>query len=131
MRFEAASAAPQPTLWRLISRPARWHEWAPHIRGANGLGWPEVRVGAVGTVSLLGLVGVPARVTAVEPGRSWSWRVGPFDLDHVAASGELGSRAVIVLRGRGPVGKALAGVYAPAVWALNRNLARVAAAQAT
>ncbi|UJA19556.1 SRPBCC family protein [Thermoleophilia bacterium SCSIO 60948] len=130
MRFEAPSAAPQADLWRLISRPARWHEWAPHIRGANGLGWPEVRAGATGTVSLLGLIGVPARVTSVDPGRGWSWRVGPFDIDHVAASGETGSRAVIVLRGRGAVGKLLASAYAPAVWALNRNLARVAAAQA-
>lgn len=130
MRFEAPSSAARADLWRLISHPARWHEWAPHVRGANGLGWPEVLPGATGTVSLLGLIGVPARITVVEPGHSWSWRVGPFELDHIAETAERGSLSVIELRGRGLLGAALAAAYAPAVWVLNRNLARVADAQA-
>ena len=47
------------TAWALLACPTRWKEWAPHVRGAWGLGWPQVREGAVGAVRLFGVVPVP------------------------------------------------------------------------
>ena len=46
------------------------------MRGAWGLGWPQVREGAVGAVRLFGVVPVPARVSRVNPGESWAWQIG-------------------------------------------------------
>ena len=54
--YRAASTAPAAEAWSLIARPARWHEWAPHVRGAWGLGDPEVELGARGAARLLGAV---------------------------------------------------------------------------
>ena len=46
--FSAASSAPPEAAWRLLARPDEWSLWAPHVRGAWGLGAPEVREGAIG-----------------------------------------------------------------------------------
>ena len=68
--------------WELMSRPQEWSSWAPHVRGAWGLGEGEVRVGARGYARLLGVVPIPATITAVDPGRSWTWEVGPVEMVH-------------------------------------------------
>ncbi|MSX03157.1 MAG: SRPBCC family protein, partial [Actinobacteria bacterium] len=65
-----------------MSRPQEWSSWAPHVRGAWGLGESEVRVGARGYARLLGVVPIPATITAVDPGRSWTWKVGPVEMVH-------------------------------------------------
>ena len=41
--YRARSPARPDAVWALLAQPARWSEWAPHIRGAWGLGAPEVR----------------------------------------------------------------------------------------
>jgi uncharacterized protein YndB with AHSA1/START domain len=120
--YECRSEAPPERVWELLARPDRWSEWAPHVRGARGLGSPEVEAGSRGTVSLLGFVPVPARVTAKEPGRSWTWRVGPVELEHRVAPRGTGSTVTIELRAPLPVRVA----YGPLVALLVRNLARVA-----
>jgi uncharacterized protein YndB with AHSA1/START domain len=121
----AHSPAPPERVWELLARPALWSEWAPHIRGASGLGDPEVEAGARGTVSLLGVVPVPARVTAKEPGRSWTWRVGPMELEHRVTPHRSGSSVAIEMRAPLPVRVA----YGPLVALLVRNLSRVAASR--
>ena len=72
LRYAADSSAPPDAVWSLLSEPARWHEWAPHVRGAIGLGSSEVQAGRRGIVRLAGVVPVPARITAKRPGVSWS-----------------------------------------------------------
>lgn len=81
-RYDASTTASPDDVWPLLARPDRWHEWAWHVRGAWGLGSPEVREGAFGAVRLLGVVPVPVAITAVDPGRSWSWRAGPVVFRH-------------------------------------------------
>jgi hypothetical protein len=76
LTYESSSRSDPATAWALLARSARWPEWAPHLRGAWGLGDPEVREGARGAARLLGVVPVPATITAKDPGRSWTWRVG-------------------------------------------------------
>ena len=81
-----------------------------------------MEAGARGAVLLLGVVPVPARVTAKEPGRSWTWRVGPVELEHRVEPLGTGSTVAIELRAPLPISLA----YGPLVGLLVKNLSRVA-----
>jgi hypothetical protein len=122
VRVQAGSSAGTAVVWSLLARPAQWHRWAPHIRGAWGLGHPEVEAGRRGLVRLLGVVPVPARVVAVQPGTSWTWTVGPMRLKHEVAARVGGSTVIMTLDAPRLVELA----YGPVVGLLNRRLARVA-----
>lgn len=130
-RYCARSNADPVTTWALLARPARWPEWAPHLRGAWGLGTPEVQEGRRGAARLLGVIPVPVRITAVDPGRSWTWRVGAgplaVDMDHVVVplpGG--GSEVAVVLRAPMAAQGALDATYGPVVRRLVLRLAHVA-----
>ena len=127
LRYRAHSDAAPARAWALIARPARWHEWAPHVRGAWGLGEPEVRVGARGAARLLGVVPVPAVVTAKEEGRSWTWRVGPVDMVHAVRPAGGGCDVEVELHAPAPVEALLARTYGPLVRRLVVRLADRAA----
>lgn len=132
LRYEARSAADPATAWSLVSEPARWHEWSPHVRGAWGLGEPEVQRGARGAAKLLGVVPIPARVTAVADGHSWTWAVGFMELDHRVDPAPEGPGSVVGVDIRAaPALEALLKVtYGPVVALLVKNLARVAGQRA-
>ena len=85
---------------------------------------PDVSLTVNGAAArLVGVVPVPAKVVAVDRGRSWTWHVGPMRLEHVVEPE--GDRACrLVFRLRGPIGAVQ--VYGPVVHALMLNLARVA-----
>ncbi|EFQ82577.1 hypothetical protein HMPREF0063_11786 [Aeromicrobium marinum DSM 15272] len=119
----ASSVAPAETLWALVARPDRWSTWAPHVRGAWGLGSPEVEAGRRGAVRLLGVLPVPARIDAVEPGRSWAWIVGPVHLVHAVEPAPGGCVVSMTLDAPAPVEAA----YGPVVALFTRRLAEVAA----
>ena len=123
--FTADSNASPGAVWALLARPAAWAEWAPHIRGAWGLGSPEVRKGALGFVRLLGIVPVPAKITAKDDA-SWTWRVGPMVLVHRVVPHERGCTVAIDLRAPGPLEGALAATYGPVIQLMLDRLARVA-----
>lgn len=126
LTYSATSAAPPAEAWSLLARPGRWQEWAPHIRGAWGLGAPEVEEGARGAARLLGALPVPALVTDKQPGRSWTWRVGPVDLVHRVRPRGSGCEVAIDLSAPAPLEAGLRLTYGPAVQVLVRRLARVA-----
>jgi hypothetical protein len=129
LRYEAEATADPAVLWALLARPDRWHEWAPHLRGAWGLAGAdgEVAPGKTGAVRLLGVVPVPVTITAKDPGRAWSWRVGAvIAMDHKV---EDGRRVAIEIRAPGPVERALAVSYGPVVQALLKRLSRSATAR--
>ena len=113
-----------------MARPARWSEWAPHIRGAWGLGSPEVKAGRRGFVRVAGVLPVPARIVAVDRGRVWAWRVGPALLVHrVEPSPRGGSGCVVAidLTARpAPLEATLAATYGRLVGVLVKRLARAA-----
>ena len=131
LSYQALSAAPVVQVWPYVARPALWSSWAPHRRGAWGLGDPAGEPGAAGAVRLLGIVPVPARILAKDVGAercSWSWRVGPATLHHRVERGPHGGSVVAVdIEAPPPVEAALAVTYGPLVAVLVRNLARVAA----
>ena len=127
LTYESSSRSDPATAWSLVARPGRWPEWAPHLRGAWGLGDPEVRAGARGAARLLGVVPVPATITRTVPGRLWTWRVGPVELDHRVEPRAGGGCVVGVdLRAPAPLEAVLRVTYGPVVSLLVAHLARVA-----
>jgi len=131
LSYEAESAAPPEVAWALVARPHRWKEWAPHVRGAVGLGVPEVEAGRHGVARLLGAIPVPAVVTDKVPGRSWTWRVGPVTLVHRVRPRADGTCVVAVdLTAATALETVLALTYGPVVALLVERLARVAEARA-
>ncbi len=122
--FEERTRATTSAAWALMARPERWPEWAPHVRGAWGLGSPEVEAGRTGAARLMSVVPVPARITAKTPGRDWTWQVGPVRMRHRAEPGLV----AIDLEAPGPLEPAVAALYGPVIrWALRRLVARAAA----
>ena len=127
MRTWTADSEASPTAaWALMSRPEAWPEWAPHVRGAWGLGTPEVRQGAFGAARLLSVIPVPAKITA-KGERSWSWRVGPAELAHRVVTAPGGCLVAIDLRAPAPLEPLLAATYGPVIQNMLDRLARVAA----
>ncbi len=125
--FSVPCSAPPEAAWSLVAEPARWAEWAPHVRGAWGLGAPEVRDGAHGAARLLGVVPVPARIIAKTPGRSWAWRVGPdIVLVHRVQPRAGGCEVAIELTAPGPLEPLLRATYGPVIGVMLRRLARAA-----
>lgn len=127
LRYDAPSSAAPVDAWALIARPGRWSAWAPHVRGAWGLGDPEVVQGARGAARLLGVVPVPAHVTEVVPGRSWTWVVGGVRMVHAVDPAPSGCVVAVELHAAAPVEAVLRRTYGPLVDALVGRLARVAA----
>lgn len=127
LEYAADSTATPDEAWSLICEPARWPEWAPHIRGAWNLGSPEVEEGRVGAARVLGIIPVPAKITSKTDGRQWTWRVGPMLLEHAVHPTPVGSRITMTIRAPGPLEPLLAATYGPVVQLLVRRLARVAA----
>jgi hypothetical protein len=124
--WSADSSAPPPVAWALLSRPEAWPAWSPHVRGAWGLGDGEVRKGAHGAARLLGVVPVPARITASSR-RSWTWQVGLVEMTHrVEAHGDGGCRVTIELRAPGLIERPVATAYGPVIALTLHRLARVA-----
>lgn len=121
LTYESWSAARPEAAWALMARPERWAEWAPHVRGAWGLGEPEVEPGRQGAVRIAGMLPVPARVIDKEPGRRWSWRVGPVTLHHRVEPAGDGCRVAVDLAAPWPLERGLAYTYGPVVaWTVGR-----------
>ena len=126
LTYEARSDAAPEDVWRLMARPALWPRWAPHIRGAWGLGAPEVQVGRRGLVRLLGAPVVPARITEKRTGRLWAWKVGPVTMTHRVSAAGGGSTMAVDISAPPPLEAALRASYGPLVQVLVRRLGRVA-----
>jgi uncharacterized protein YndB with AHSA1/START domain len=118
--------APPERVWALMAKPELWGRWSPHVRGAVGLGSPEVVEGASGHVVLRGGVRLAARITEVVPGESWSWRVGGLHVRHTVRPVGTGSRIEHVVEGSSRPWSIVARAYVPIVGLIARNIARVA-----
>ncbi len=126
---EARSDAGPQEAWALLARPERWHEWAPHVRGAWGLGEPEVEEGLRGYARLFGVLPVPARITEVSAGRSWTWKVGPALMAHRVEPLPGGCLVAVDIEAPGPLEAPLRAFYAPLVERLLDRLATRAASR--
>ncbi|MBA3866538.1 MAG: SRPBCC family protein [Solirubrobacterales bacterium] len=86
--------APPARVWGLLAGPEHWSRWSPYVRGADGLGSPEVTIGSKGHVILRGGVRIAAEITAVTPGESWTWRVGGLTIRHEVLPGPRGGSLI-------------------------------------
>jgi hypothetical protein len=120
------STATPGQLWDLVARPDLWNRWSPHVRGAEGLGSPEVRQGARGKVVLRGGIKVPAEILEVTPGQSWSWQVGGIVVHHIVRPATGGSSLAMPVESKGQLWTPAALAYAPVVDLIARRIARVA-----
>jgi hypothetical protein len=82
LAYAATSTGSPQAAWRLIAEPAQWHRWAAHVRGASGLGKPEVEAGRRGFILLAPGLPVPTRITDKQAGQWRDWHVGPVDMRH-------------------------------------------------
>jgi hypothetical protein len=125
MRTWTADCKASPAAaWALLARPDAWPAWAPHVRGAWGLGSPEVREGAFGAARLLGVVPIPARITGKRAGSSWTWRVGPVELVHRVVERDAGCTVAIDLRAPALLEPVVAAGYGPVIQLMLDRLAR-------
>lgn len=82
--------------------------------------------GARGEVILRGGLRVPAEVTRVEPGHSWSWKVGGMVVDHIVETAGSGSRLAMPVHAESAPWTPAAIAYAPVVNLIARRIVRVA-----
>ena len=111
LRLSASGSLPADEAWQRYTRPARWTEWAPHLREID-YSEPVIRPGTSGRVTGVGGVVAEFQIDAVdEKARTWSWSVrsGPLGVSfdrgvNVAPSGlDQLSTAWLVARGLWPV----------------------------
>jgi hypothetical protein len=131
--WTAESSAPPAVAWELMSRPAEWPAWAPHMRGfwsSPPLGDGQVEAGAWGAARVLGVVPVPVLVTDKRE-RAWTWQFGLTRITHrIERRRPRGCRVAVDLEAPWPLESLLAAAWGP-VFALSlRRLARVAADRA-
>ena len=126
---QAHSAAAPEEAWALLARPGRWHEWAPHVRGAWGLGDPLVEEGRRGFARLFGVVPVPATITEVRDGSSWTWRVGPTLMVHRVEPDPAGCLVAVDIEAPAALEAPLRAFYGPLVERLLARLATRAASR--
>jgi hypothetical protein len=134
LRHFVPSAADPDVAWALLAEPDRWHEWAPHLRGAWGLGEPEVQGSALGAARFLGFVPIPARIDLVEKSherRHWVWKVGPVKIDHEVRRDPEGCTIVMTVHAPAPLEAVIAVTYWPIVKRLVDDLATEAERELT
>ena len=100
--------ATPPRVWEVMSDGARWHEWTPSVTSVQIFDLP-LRVGSRARILQPALPPANFKVTALEPGKSFTWGTGFPGLVYVYAHhsvdpGPLGARATLRLRFAGLLG---------------------------
>ena len=129
--YRAASTGTPAAAWALIAEPRHWSRWAPHIRGAVGLGRPEVQAGRRGAVLVGFGAPVPARISAKTPGREWEWTTGPVQIRHRVEATPEGCEIVMEVSAPGALEPLLGALYGPVIRWVSGRLARLAEAPRT
>lgn len=66
-------AAPAQRVWEVMSDVERWHEWTPSVRGIKRFGKGPLVVGSRAIVRQPRFPPALWKVSAIEPGRSFTW----------------------------------------------------------
>lgn len=83
-----------------------------------------MKAGRLGLVWLLGVTPLPVRILATRPACSWSWRVGPVEIEHEVLARGSGSVISLTIDAGRPLEGALARTYGPIIPLLLARLAR-------
>ena len=102
-------AAPADVVWSVMEDAEHWHEWTPSVRSIRLLDTGPLRVGSRALVRQPKFPPGVWQVTALDPGRSFTWRTGlPLmwvHAHHYVTPIEGGTRATLSLRFVGPLGR--------------------------
>jgi uncharacterized protein YndB with AHSA1/START domain len=105
-------AAPPDVVWSVMSDPEHWHEWTASVRSIRLLGNGPFRPGRRALVRQPRLPPAVWTVTAVDPGRSFTWKSGLPGMwvygHHAVEPVSGGTRAILSLRFEGMLGGLLA-----------------------
>jgi len=97
--------APTERVWAIMSDIERWHEWTPSVRSIRKLDAGDLRIGTRAIVRQPKLPPAFWRITAVQPGREFTWvSKGPGMLvtaRHGVAPTATGSRATLSIHYEG------------------------------
>lgn len=107
-RITTEIAAPADRVWQVMSDTDRWHEWTPGVTSAKRVGDAPFAVGSRVTIRQPKFPPALWKVTAIEPGRSFTWvsiapgfrAIGRHRVEPTAT----GSRATLSLDLEGPLG---------------------------
>jgi ligand-binding SRPBCC domain-containing protein len=74
-RFSIATeiAAPAERVWQVMSDVDRWHEWTPSVTSVTRLGGAPFAVGSKVMIRQPKFPPALWKVTAIEPGKSFTW----------------------------------------------------------
>jgi polyketide cyclase/dehydrase/lipid transport protein len=101
-------AAVPARVWEVMSDVERWHEWTPSIKSVRRLGRGALAVGSRALIRQPKFPPALWKVTAIEPGRSFTWiSVAPglrVIGHHAVAPAAAGSRATLSLELQGMFG---------------------------
>jgi hypothetical protein len=100
--------APAARVWEVMREVDRWHEWTPSIRRITRLGGRPLEVGMRAIVRQPRFPPALWKVSAIEPGRSFTWTsvapgmrvVGHHQVDPAGP----GARASLAIAYSGPLG---------------------------
>ena len=120
--------APPERVWAVMADAERWHEWTPSVTSVQLLDKP-LAVGGRAVIRQPELPPAKFRITAMEPGRSFTWATGYPGVVYVHAKHTVeptptGARARLALRFDGLLG----GMMGKKMAALNRRYLKMEAA---
>ena len=115
-------------VWDVLIDAERWHEWTPSVTSVELQDQP-IAVGGRATIMQPELPPAKFRITALEPGRSFTWATGIpgfvfVHAKHTVEPAPSGARVTLVLRFDGLLGGVMGRKYAE----LNHRYLRMEAA---
>jgi hypothetical protein len=104
-------AAPAEIVWAVMTDVERWHEWTASVRSIHLLDKGPLHIGSRAIVRQPKFPPAMWKVTALEPGRSFTWRTGAPGMrvygDHAVTPFGVGARAVLSVRYEGALARVL------------------------
>lgn len=105
-------AAPPDVVWSVMADVERWHEWTESVRSIQLVGGGPFRVGTRARIRQPKFPPALWKVTALEPGHSFTWESGAPGMrvyaNHSVQAVAAGTRAALVLYYQGFAGRLLA-----------------------
>ena len=105
-------SAPPDVVWSVMSDVERWHEWTPSVRRIRIVGGGPLAIGSRAWIKQPRFPPAVWKVTAIEPGRTFTWESGAPGMrvyaNHSVEPISTGTRATLVLYYQGIVGRWLA-----------------------